>query len=228
LRTVLPDARLSNDAKDVVRLSMGLIATISALVLGLLIASAKSGYDAKAAKLKEIAVNVILTDNILSQYGPDALPARKRLRATLGPTLDRIWEDRKAAGTGPFEASSEARAFYDAVYSLAPATDIQRAYQSRVLQLVTEIAQARLSLFTQAGNSIPLPFLAVLVFWLAMIFASFSLFARAQVVIVIALLVCCLSSAGAIFLILEMDQPFTGIMAIPSAPLRNALPPLAM
>jgi hypothetical protein len=226
LRAVLPEARLSNDAKDVVRLSMGLIATISALVLGLLIASAKSSFDAKASKLKEIAVNVILTDNLLEEYGPDAIPARRLLRTTLGPAIDRIWEDRKVAEHGRFEASPDARAFYASVHGLTPANEAQRALQSRALQLMTETAQARLTLFTQAGNSIPLPFLAVLVFWLAMIFASFSLFARAQPVIVIALLVCCLSSAGAIFLILEMDRPFTGIMAIPSAPMHGLLGPL--
>jgi hypothetical protein len=226
LRSILPGARLGEHERDVVRLGMGLIGTIAALVLGLLIASAKSSYDAKSAKLREIAVNVILSDNFLAQYGPEALPARRFLRATIGPTLERILHDRDPAQAGPFEATPEARAFYDAVETLAPASEGQRALQARVLALMTEIAQARLALFTQAGNSIPLPFLAILVFWLAMIFASFSLFSRTSVIVVVALFVCSLSSAAAIFLILEMDRPFSGLMAIPSAALRNALPAL--
>jgi hypothetical protein len=226
LRLMLPDARLSSDAKDVVRLSMGLIATISAVVLGLLIASAKSAYDAKTTKLKEIAVSVILTDNMLAQYGPDALPARKSLRAAIGPSLERIWEDREGTKGGPFQISPEALTFYEAIHNLSPATDAQRAIHTRLVQLVTEIARERLALFAQAGNAIPGPFLAILVFWLAMIFASFSLFARAQPLIVVALFICCLSSAAAIFLILEMERPFNGIMAISAAPLRSALPPL--
>jgi hypothetical protein len=224
LRRVLTEGRLSNDAKDAVRLSMGLIGTIAALVLGLLIASAKTSYDGKVTKLREIAVNVILADNLLQQYGSEALPARQLLRATVNSTIDHIWGD--VAHTGPFEVSPAARAFYQAVETLTPRNDAQRALQARVLNLLTEVAQARLSLFAQSGNAIPLPFLAILIFWLAMIFASFSLFSRAEPVVIIALFVCSLSSACALLLIMEMDRPFSGVMTIPSNALRHALPPL--
>lgn len=175
LRGVLAE-KLSSDAKDAVRLSMGLIGTIAALVLGLLIASAKTSYDGKVTRLREIAVNVILSDNRLEQYGAEALPTRRLLRATVDSTIDRIWGEADPARSGPFEASPSARAFYRAVEDLAPANDAQRALQARGLNLLTEVAQSRLALFTQAGTGIPLPFLAILVFWLAMIFASFSLF----------------------------------------------------
>jgi hypothetical protein len=226
LRRILPDAHLSADAKDVVRLSMGLIGTIAALVLGLLIASAKTSYDAKNTKLKEITINVILIDGFLDQYGPEALPARRALRTVLPATIDRIWREGDPSRSAPFEATTEARAFFDAIQKLAPSNDAQRSIQARVLPLSTELAQARLSLYTQAGNSIPAPFLAILVFWLSMIFASYSLFIRAEPVVIAALFVCALSAAGALFLILEMDRPFSGMMAISSEPLRNALAPL--
>ena len=222
LRRVLAE-KLSNDAKDAVRLSMGLIGTIAALVLGLLIASAKTSYDGKVTKIREIAVNVILSDNLLEQYGVEALSARRLLRATIDSTIDRIWGDLDPTRAGPFEVSSSARAFYTAVENLAPTNDAQRALQARVLNLLTEVAQARLALFTQAGTGIPLPFLAILVFWLAMIFASFSLFSRAEPVVIVALFVCSLSSACALLLIMEMDRPFAGVMGISSTALRHAL-----
>jgi len=226
LRAILPKAHLSADAKDVVRLCMGLIATIAALVLGLLIASGKTSYDAKNTKIKEITVNVILIDNFLEEYGVDALPARRLLRATIGPALGRIWTEGDLTNSAPFEASPESKTFYQAIQKLAPGNDAQRSIQARVLALSTDLAQARLSLFTQAGNSIPTPFLAILAFWLAMIFASFSLFIRAGPIVIAALFVCALSATGAIFLILEMDRPFSGLLAISREPLRHALAPL--
>lgn len=226
LRGLLPDAHLRTEVKDVVRLSMGLIGTIAALVLGLLVASAKTSYDAKSAKIKEITANIILIDTFLQEYGPEALPARRQLRATVGPTTERIWNEGDQAHPAPFVASRESRALYDAIQKLAPATDAQRFIQSRVVALSTDLAQARLTLYTQAGNSIQIQFLGVLVFWLAMILLSFSLFVRPEPVTIAALLVCALSVAGALFLLLEMDRPFSGIMAISDVPMRQALTPL--
>jgi len=226
LRAVLPDTRLNADAKDAVRLSMGLIGTIAALVLGLLIQSAKSSYDARNTQIKQITTNIVLIDNFLEQYGPEALTVRRLMRAALVPMIDRIWNQNEPAYAASFETSAEARAFFDAIQKLIPGNDAQRTLQARVMQLSTDLAQARLLLFTQADNPIPIPFLVILVFWLAMIFASFSLFIRANAIVVGALFVCALSATGAIFLILEMARPFSGVMAISSAPLRHALGPL--
>lgn len=226
LRSALPDADLRPDVKDVIRLSMGLIATIAALVLGLLVASAKGSFDAKSTKVKEITASIILIDNFLEEYGPDALEARRHLRASIEPTILRIWQEGNFTSSASFKASDESRTFYGTVHNLVPANDVQRVAQARVIGLSTDLAQARLSLFTQAGNGIPTPFLVVLVFWLAMILGSFSLFVRAEPIVIVALTVCSISTAGAIFLILEMDRPFSGIMAISDSPLRHALPPL--
>jgi hypothetical protein len=228
LRILLPDAHLTDNAKDAVRLSTGLIATIAALVLGLLIASAKGSYDTKNTRVKQIAADLILMDNFLSEYGAEALPARQKLRGILGPTLERIWiEEAEGERRLPFEVSPQARAFYDSLLTLKPANDAQRSILARVISISTDLAQARLALYTQAGHSIPTPFLAILVFWLAVIFASFSLFIRVGPVVIAALFICALSATGALFLILEMDRPFSGIMAISDEPLKNALPKLA-
>ncbi len=225
LRNTLPEHHLSTDAKDVVRLGTGLIGTIAALVLGLLIASAKSSYDTQSTQIRQMTASIILLDHLLEQYGPETGAARNLMRRGVVVLADRMWrqnssEVEKAA---PFEASAASDAFYAKLQELSPQNDSQRSLQGRAVQTSTDIAQTRLLLFTQTDNSIPMPFLAVLIFWLTIIFASFSLFARPNAIVVGSLFIFGLSAAGAIYLILELGQPFAGLMQISSAPLRNAL-----
>src|SRR5438477_188143 len=94
------------------------------------------------------------------------------------------------------------------------------------LLIATDIAQTRLLLFAQTNNSIPMPFLVVLIFWLTIIFGTFGLFTKPNAIVFSSLFVFALSAAGAIYLVLELGQPFAGLMQISSAPLRNALMPL--
>jgi hypothetical protein len=141
---------------------------------------------------------------------------------------NRIWHEEEipAGKLGHFESSTEARTFENELERLSPNNDVQRSLQSRAIQAFTEGAQTRLQLFAQAGGSISTPFLVILVFWLSAIFVSFTLFARANLIVMVSLFVCALSFAGAIFLVLELDNPFTGLMGISSATLRSALLPL--
>jgi len=225
LRKILPEHRLSSDAKDVVRLGTGLIGTIAALVLGLLISSAKSSYDTQNNQIKQMTANVVLLDRLLEQYGPEAGPARNSMRRSVPVLADRMWRENTSGATkaGPFEASAEGEAFYAIVQDLSPKNDSQRSLQARAIQTSTDIAQARLVLFAQTDNSIPMPFLVVLISWLTIIFASFSLFAPPNAIVVGSLLIFAVSAAGAIYLILELGQPFSGLMQISSGPLRHAL-----
>jgi len=195
VRPLLSEHHLHPDSRDVVKLATGLIGTLAALVLGLLIASAKSSFDQKTTQVRQMTANIILLDDLLAQYGPEATPVRNFLRQSIQPLANRIWHE-------------------------------QRSLKSRAIQAFTEGAQIRLLLFAHAGGSIPTPFLVILVFWLSAIFVSFTLFARTNLVVITALLVCALSFACAIFLILELDNPFTGLMGISSATLRSALLPL--
>jgi len=227
LRKALPGHHLADDAKDIIRLGAGLIGTIAALVLGLLIASAKSSYDTQSGQVQHLTADVVLLDQLLAQYGPEARPIRGLLRQALGPLVERIWHESGAAAKNePFAAISASEAAFAKIGELAPQTDAQRSLKERAVQISTDIAQTRLALFVQAGSSVPMPFLAVLVFWLAIIFASFSLFTRLNPTLVTALVVFALSASAALFLILEMSQPFVGLMQISGVPLRNALSPL--
>lgn len=228
VRPLLSEEHLHPDSRDVVKIATGLIGTLTALVLGLLIASAKSSFDLKTSQVKQMTATTILLDNLLAQYGSEAVAARRLLRQSIATLANRIWHEEEIPGSKlvRFEASTEASAFENELERLAPNNDAQRSLLSRAIQAFTEGAQIRLQLFTQAGGSIPTPFMVILVFWLSAIFVSFTLFARTNLVVMISLFVCALSFACAIFLVLELDNPFAGLMGISSAPLRSALLPL--
>jgi hypothetical protein len=226
VRSALPEGHLREDVKDIVRLSTGLIGTIAALVLGLLIASAKSSYDARNTQIKQITSNIILLDALLEQYGPDARNLRVILRGAVGPMADRVWSEGGNDKSAPFVATSQALAFVKKAQELEPNNEAKRALQARVVNAIADLSQSRLALFAQAHDSIPAPFLAILIFWLAIIFVSFGLFVQATRIVIVTFLVGALSVSGAIFLILEMDRPFAGLLQISSEPLRHALTPL--
>jgi hypothetical protein len=214
LRPLLSENHLQPDSRDVVKMATGLIGTLAALVLGLLIASANSSFDQKTNQVRQLTATFILLDDLLAQYGPEAVPLRTRLRQSIPPLADRLWHEQEVPAGKPVHFESSAQ-------SLIFENELERA-----IQAFTEGAQTRLLLFAQAGGSIPTPFLIILVFWLSAIFVSFTLFARVNLVVLASLLICALSFAGAIFLVLELDNPFTGLMGISSETLRSALPPL--
>jgi hypothetical protein len=228
LRNALAEHHLGADAKDVVRLGAGLIGTLAALVLGLLIATAKSSYDAQSTQIREMTANFILLDNLLAQYGPETRDARDLMRRGVAILVERMWHEGNSDldKAAPFEASAASEAFYVKLLALSPQNEPQRFLQTRAIQVGIDIAQTRLRLYARTNNSIPIPFLAVLSFWLTFIFGSFSLFSRPGAIVVGSLLIFALSAAGAIYLILDLSQPFAGLMQISSAPLRNALTPL--
>jgi hypothetical protein len=230
LRRLLPERHLDSHARDIVRLGSALVATIAGLVLGLLINSAKTNFDTQQGEIRQLTANVILLDHQLEQYGPESRPIRVMVRSAAAAMVDRIWHDApaKPAPHTPFRGTTAGEAAERAIRALAPATESQRRYQSEASQTLNRILQARLLLFEQSTIRMPAAFLAVLVLWLFILFASFSLFSPLNPTAIGAIVVFALSVSGAIFLILEMYEPFGGgLMQIDSEPLRHALPPLA-
>jgi len=227
LRNKLAEQHLGSDAKDVVRLGAGLIGTIAALVLGLLIASAKTSFDTQVTQVRQLTADVILLDQFLAQYGPEAAPVRNLLRGAVDVVADRIWHENTSVSARkmPAEATAAGEAFIMKLRQLPPQTDEQRSIKDRAIQVSENIAHTRWLLFTQSDNPIPMPFLIVLIFWISVIFANFSLFADPKPIVIGSLVVFALSAAAAIFLVLELGQPFSGIMQISSIPLRSALAP---
>jgi hypothetical protein len=180
LRDRLPKHHLSGDTKDVVKLGTGLIGTIAALVLGLLIASANSTFQTQSSQIQQLTANIVLLDQTFAQYGPETNLARNLLRRGVATMADRIWRENGSDSrrVDPFEASAAALSLHDEILKLSPGNETQRSLQARAIGTVQELGKTRLLLFTEAGvAAIPMPFLMVLTFWLAILFASFSLFA---------------------------------------------------
>ena len=227
VRNSLPKHHLNADTKDLVKLAMGLVATMAALVLGLLVASAKGTHDAQRSTVVQIAGKAAFLDRVLTLYGPGAAEARVLLRRALEEAITHIWPGNKSqeAQLAPNTASGEA--LYEAILKLAPQNDVQRSLKSQALAITSDLGQMRWLLFEQAGAVIATPLLVMVAFWLAILFFSFGLFGPANTTAIGALLVAALSVSGAIFLILELDQPFGGLIQISSQPMRNALSHLA-
>jgi hypothetical protein len=222
---VLPGHRLDAASQDAVKLVMGLIATMTALVLGLLIASANTSNDRQSSELKVVSAKIVLLDRTLEFYGPDAKMARDGLRDVVRQTHDRIWspEGARPEDLNSIETRNASKSNIEELLSLSPRTDLERMMQSRALQDIESISQSRLLMFEDLGGSIKWPFLMILIFWICMLFLGFGLFVRFNAIVTVALFVGALSVAGAIFLILELNDPYHGLMRISDEPLRNAM-----
>lgn len=226
LSTVLPEHHLDADSRDTVKVGIALIATMTALVLGLVTASAKSSFDAVDTAVKQTAIEILTLDRVLARYGPDASEIRKGLKQAIGSRIEMIWTQGSSCSIDldPLHsgASSGAEGLADAIRNLTPSNDSHRALQSRALDLSEALLQARWLVLACTETSVPVPFLVILLFWLTITFASFGLFAPRNATVLAVLFVCALSVGSAVFLVLEMDGPFNGLLRISADPLRYA------
>jgi len=225
LRHALPPDYLKDDTRQIVNVAIGLIATLAALVLGLMVASAKSSFDARADEIRESGARIIMLDRSLRQYGPETAEARQLLRQLIQGRIQRKWgtpNDQLQEGAAGSQ-TAEIEAVRQHLFALAPTNDAQKWLQARALSIAADLEQSRWLLIEHGRSTIPRPFLIVLVFWLVVIFADLGLFAPPNSAAYTIIFVCALSVATAIFLILEMDQPYEGILKISDEPLVSAL-----
>ena len=223
LRRMLPQEHLSADSRDVIKLAIGLVATMSALVLGLLVSSAKGSYDTERSEVIQMAAKVAFLDRVLSIYGPEAAEARARFHDAVKQAVQQMWpeEARQPAQLAP--NTQAGNVVYEVVQALSPHDDAQRKLKELAISVGIDIGQLRSLLAAQSVPSISTPMLIVLVLWLAIIFLGFSTLAPPNVTAIFALIVSAVAVSGAIFLILELDQPFGGVIRISSEPMVNAL-----
>ncbi len=226
LQNVVPEHHLGSDSRETVKGGIGLIATMTALVLGLVTASAKTSFDAVDTELKQTATEILTLDRLLARYGSETSDIRDGLRHALGVRIEMIWPqgssrsanlDSIRSGTAP-----GVEGLADAIGDLEPRDDSQRALQSRALELAEALLQTRWIALAGTEASVPMPFLVILTFWLTITFASFGMFAPRNTTVIAVLLVYALSVGSAVFLLLEMDGPFDGLLRVSAEPLRNA------
>jgi hypothetical protein len=225
IRTLLPGHHLKDDSKDIVKLGIGVIATMTALVLGLLVSSAKNSFDKMSDELTRTAARVIELDRVLAHYGPDASEIRVRFRQNYERVADLLFSANATQLSKINAPDSHIRleSIDTALRALVPQTDTQRELRSKALALEAELVAMRWLLVLQEKETISMPLLVVVVAWLALIFTGFGLFSPGNGTVVGALMLCALSVSGAIFLILEMDRPLEGMVRISDAPMRAAL-----
>ncbi|MFL9911746.1 bestrophin-like domain [Paraburkholderia sp. RL17-337-BIB-A] len=225
LRRVLPQHHLSDESTSVVKLATGLVATMAALVLGLLISSAKGSFDTMNTELVHSAAAIVRLDRALAQYGPETQEIRGALKRTTAASVAAMssGDPVQIAKLSSPEVVTRGEELQRQVEELSPRTDMQRQLQARALQIVDDVLATRWLALLQQTGSIPVPLLVVLVSWLAILFATFGLFAPRNGTTMTALVMCALSTSGAIFLIMEMNTPLGGIVEISFAPMRAAL-----
>ena len=221
----LPQHHLSTESRDVAKLGLGVIATLMALVLGLLVASSKATYDAQDNAVKQLATDVSLLDRVLANYGHETKEPRQQLQEIVTITIERLWPDAnpRVGDLAPDSVREAGDQFSASVAELQPTTDFQRALKARAMDLITELVKTRYSMYTHKESSVPFPFLVVLVLWLVTLFAGYGLLAPRNATIIAMLIVCAISIAAALFLVLEMGRPFAGVIQVSSAPLQQAL-----
>lgn len=224
LRRLLPEHHLGSDSKDAIKVAMGMVATMAALLLGLLVSSAKGAYDDVRNEVTKLAARTAFLDRALELYGPDAAEIRVKLRGVVQQAARQMWRDSARAEGTPDHR--EADSIYAAIHGLTPQDDTQRSAKAQAVSAAVELGQLRSSLQAQSLSSISAPMLVIVVCWLAVIFTSFSLLAPVNGTVAIAMVVAEMSVSAAIFLILELDRPFTGLVRVNSGLLLDALKPL--
>ena len=223
MRPALSQHHLTADTKDSVKLGMGLVGTMAALILGLLVAAAKSAYDTEKNEVTQMAAKLVFLDRVLANYGPESADTRVVLRRMVEGSISRMWPDERSHHAQLEPIGSGAEEVHKAIQKLAPRNDVQVSLKSQAVGVGSDLGQLPWLLFEQSGRSISMPLLIVVISWLAIIFFSWGLFAPSNIIAFAALLLAAVSVSGAIFLILELDQPFDGLIHISSAPMRNAL-----
>ena len=223
LRTVLPEDHLSDASRDVVRLGMGTIATMTALMLGLLVSSAKASFDSQSSAVTEMSAKIILLDRALAHYGPEAKDARDLLRTVVTRLVEETWPAKGRARSIAVPSASRSEPLYDKIQDLKPETDGQRLLLTRALNLATEIGETRWLIVERGYTPVSRPLVVVVIFSLTITFMSFALYSPPNGTLIATFLLAALSVSGVLFLILEMYSPFGGFIEVSSAPLRAAL-----
>jgi hypothetical protein len=225
LQRLLPQHHLNKESQDVVKLCAGVVATVTALVLGLLVSSAKSSFDAMNTRITQTSATFIILDHMLAEYGPEARNAREHFRRSIETTVHKIWPEERTgvSATAAIEPRGEIEAFQSELRQLVPHTDAQRQLLVQAQQAASDVSRSRWMLIEEAQHELPNTLLMLLVLWLTILFLSFGLFAPRNATVVAALLICACVMAGAIFLILEMNRPLDGFIKVSSAPMHKAL-----
>jgi ABC-type amino acid transport system permease subunit len=223
VRRRLPGHHLSTETQSVVTVAVAVIGTLSALVLGLMISAANTSFSKRSDEVRELSLQVIRVDRNLRRYGPEGDDARAKMRAWATIKLEQLSPEKGKPPPPPGTGIRTLESVQDALLALTPKDERQRYLRTLCLTLSSNLIYERWALEQQAGHSIPGPFLILLIFWLAIVFASFGLFAPANATTIVALFLCSVAVSGGIYLIEELDNPHSGLIQVPFDSMQKAL-----
>lgn len=223
IRKRLPPEHLASNTRDAVMLAVGMVATLSAMVLGLMVSSAKNSFDADRQSVIDMGADILLMDRVLAHYGEETKPAREILRGFTNSAIEDIGEEAPVHARAAGSRMPQLSKFQALILALKPASDVQHSLQTRALTLSGELEHARVLMGERSGGSIPAAFLIVLLIWLAMLYIALAIFSPVNGTVAATALGGSLAFAAAIFLILELDRPFQGVVRVPTDSLVNTL-----
>ena len=223
LRRALPEEHFGTDAKDTVRLAIGLIVTMTGLVLGMLVSSAKTYYDSQKNVVAQMATEIVMLDGLLTVYGPEAKQTRIEVRRLVEDAVDRIWPNEKA-GEFQLKPKNTGGDVYAELQWLVPKNDTQSAVKAQITSVAMDLRKTYWLMFLESEQtSMSFPLLVVVVSWLIAIFISFGAFAPSNSTVMVTLIICAMAVSAAIFIIMEMYSPFSGMLKISPVAVRDAL-----
>ncbi|WP_426609348.1 hypothetical protein [Bradyrhizobium sp. McL0616] len=223
-RDRLPKHHLTDETKNLVSVSTAVVATVSALVLGLLISNANTSFTRLGGQVTALSAEILRLDHIMRRYGADAEPARNTLLQYAEHKADDLFPDNPADVRLSNPATYELlQRVEDNLLALKPANPRDQWWLAQATTLAAKIGDTRWLLAQQIGQGTPKAFVALLVFWLAMLFASFGLFAPPNLTSAVTLTLCALAVAGAVAMFLELEQGFGGVVRISPEPMRQAV-----
>jgi len=225
LQRKLPAHHLSSESKDTIKLAAGLVATLSAMVLGLLISSSATTFRNASDGITSSAAEAILLDRLFTAYGPETNQLRRDLRTSVRNAIAVIERGHTDADgvNDPAERGDLIVGLVDRTRLLQPQTDLQKSLLPRGVELAQDLLEAHWRLLEGNADQLPVALLTVLLLWLVILTMTYGLFARCNATLLVILLVCSMSLAGAIFLIEEMSHPLEGLVRVSTVPLENAL-----
>ena len=227
LQWVLPERHTTGGSRDMVGAIVGLLTLLCAVVTGLLIWTAYGVYSGQNTQIQAVASKVMQLDLALSDYGPEANPARAQLRQALGKTIDQVWSanesDSNFAANSFAAAIRNLRARDKSLEALHPSTDEQKQALAAAMSASDALSQARMAMSFALTAPVSYPLLLIVVGWVVCLFCGFGLMARVTLTSVLALAVGTIAVASAVLLILELSTPYSGLFRASSAPLEQAL-----
>jgi hypothetical protein len=226
-RQFLPIGEFKEETKTHVRTGVGLLTSMFALLLSLQLSSGKTNFDTQEQDVALLASKAVMLDRVLALYGPEAQKARESLRNNVIDLLNHVWPKERSETSTWVPENKGGVEFYNKIQELSPKNEDQRSERSIALGMAVDIGQMRWKSASRIRSSTAVPLMIVEITWATIIFASFGLLAPRNWAVILSFAVCASAVAGGFFLIVEMNTPFSGLLHVSSAPLREALKYLA-